>query len=193
MTITERAMTKKIRILVDMDEVLVDFVDAACRIHGRNVGDVLLSWPKDTWNMAQALGLSQGDFWHPIYIAGEKFWEQLQPKPWIKNLLREVKSLTDDWHIISSPTRHSECYSGKVKWLKEYFGSTFDQFALTPHKHIFAQENVVLIDDHDDNVEKFVEAGGMGILFPAKYNANSDWASDPVPYVRHQLQGCSCF
>lgn len=196
-----------LRILLDMDEVLVDFVYGACRAHGVTLTQMLQHSQRGTWSIVEPIGWATGilssspsavfgddEFWAPIAAQGAAFWRDLPALPWCMELVTTVRNLLagrgDDWHIISAPSVHAPgSYAGKVAWLQGYFGTAFDRFALTPHKHIFACRNAVLIDDRPQNVDAFREAGGIGVLFPSPMNALAKYSQDPVPYVKEVLLG----
>ena len=58
-------------------------------------------------------------------------------------------------------------------------------------KELLVSKNgpVCLIDDYQDNIDEFVNAGGYGILFPAKYNKDiAHHLNDPVAYIEAQLK-----
>ena len=186
-----------------MDEVIVDFISGACKAHGTNYEAVLPHWLKGSWDMkvplSRALGrskpqdtLTPTEFWKPI-DGDRDFWLNLEPLPWAHEVIELVKQYTDDWHIISSPSYCHTSYDGKVHWLKRYFGKDFNNFALTPHKHIFAGTGVTLIDDRDMNVEQFmwtregVRTGGNGIVFPRHQNSNHPYVGFEIAYLRQSL------
>jgi hypothetical protein len=58
---------------------------------------------------------------------------------------------------------------------------------LTPHKEIFAMPGVALVDDRDDNVRKFRDAGGEAVLLPALHNSAHCLRRDPMLAVRQGL------
>jgi 5'(3')-deoxyribonucleotidase len=182
------------RILLDLDEVLVDFVGGACRALNVNQEEIERLTTNSEWGSLilaisdlKGFRLTEEFFWAVIHEEGEAFWAELQPLPWASYVLNLVKCLTDDWHIISSPSRDPVSYGGKVKWLKNYFGKDFDRFALTPHKSIFAQEDVLLIDDREQNIIDFLVAGGDGIVFPRYHNSLHVLKDDPVGHLRRML------
>lgn len=194
-------MTKISTVLIDMDEVLVDFVGGACRIHGtsrermeaeRNAGSLGI------WDISSPLGYATGlgramtlsEFWKPIHDAGETFWRDLQPTPWLGQLVDIVETAfgPESWHVISAPSRLTESYTGKVRWLKSYFGPGFDRFAITPHKHLFARDNRVLVDDRESNCDAFSREGGQSILFPSRGGPLWAYADNPLSFVEYQLK-----
>lgn len=140
------------------------------------------------WDISGALGLSNAEFHEPIEKASSRFWEDIKPLPWFIELMDLVESLTDDWHIISDPSFCSTAYYGKVLWLRRNFGPDFTRFCLTPHKEIFARHGAILIDDREENINKFVEAGGIGIVFPSLGNSLHELRSNPVLYVQQKLE-----
>ena len=186
------------RIILDLDDVLCDFEGAACRLHG--VDPKAMQEVRTGWDMVpffqQVTGkhMDQAGFWAPIDRAGETFWATLEAHEWMDELIHLVKSITDDWHIVSSPSLCPSSYSGKVKWLKRHLGRSFTNFALTPHKHIFSQEGVLLIDDREENVTRFIWAvegveslGGDGLVFPSSGNSLRALRGDPVSHIREML------
>lgn len=185
-------MSEKIStILLDMDEVLTDFVGGACRLHGVSREEVdELRAQMGTWYVEPVLTLllnrriQAEDFWKPIHEQGEGFWTGLELLPWAHELIEYVKSLQIDWHIVTSPSRCPSSYSGKVKYLKRMFGSHFDRFVISPHKHLLAKPGVVLIDDREENIEKFIKAGGDGLVFPSAGNKFHKLSQDPVAHIR---------
>jgi 5'(3')-deoxyribonucleotidase len=194
------------RIPLDMDDVLVDFVGGAAALWGLTTEDLLPYWDIGVWDVVPPLGraLHARDGTHPngmgvpefwAKIGGHPgFWEDLRPLPWCDSLLTLVASFTDDWYIVSSPSRAPSSWSGKVRWLKDYFGEEFNRIVLTRHKHLLAGPGVVLIDDRESNVLEFTTdrdgrpTGGDGVVFPKYHNRNHAHRADPVRYVRTVLE-----
>lgn len=171
-----------------MDDVLVDFVGGALAVHGWLKQELYAAQPAGHWDMIKPMGLSRDSFWKPIHEGGKMFWIRLRSLPWIHEVTELVESVTNDWHIVSVPSQCPTSYDGKVYWLKRWFGPEFNRFALTPHKHIFAQPGVLLIDDREENVEKFIADGGEGLVFPTRGNTLHRYASDPVDYLAAMLK-----
>jgi len=160
------------RILVDLDDVLVDFVGAAVKLHKRSMAELNEKRIPGTWDISKPLGLSPTEFWYPInHVAGSSFWSNLEKLPWYNELLEAVKAKTNDWYIVTTPSLHLSSYAGKLAWFVSTFGSSFNQYVLTQHKHLLANEQTILIDDSDRNIKKFCDAGGIGLLFPTAGNS----------------------
>lgn len=177
------------RLLVDLDEVLADFRGGACRVHmvDRHEADKL-AVESENWDMASVWGITEEEFWKPITEAGAAFWEGLKPLPWAEELMEIVKEKTEDWFIVTSPSRCETSYLGKLRWLRKQLGSPyFNRVFITSHKYALAGPETILIDDREKNVAEFIMAGGDGIIFPSIGNKLRHLRLDPVKYVRAQL------
>lgn len=190
-----------VRILLDLDEVLADFIGPAAELWGLTRSELLQHWEPGVWDMVPPMRKalermrengSKVDpptnemFWK--VLDNEDLWSYLPRLPWFSSLLSVVDKITPDWHIITSPIQATSCYVGKVKWIKRHFGSSFDRFAITPHKEVFANPRAILIDDRDETVVKFERHGGKGIIFPTYHNSQHLRRHDPVEYVSRQLE-----
>lgn len=196
-------MNENLTILLDMDEVIVDFTGGACLVHGLTREQMERERQQTSlgvWALESPMGYAKGlgrpltidEFWEPIHEAGERFWVDLQPLPWHADLIDQLaikfgSRWDQHFYVVTGPLRLLESYSGKARWLKNYFGSHFDRFCPTTYKELFARDNTVLIDDREENCRKFIAAGGSAILFPSRGNQLHAYADDPVPFVRHCL------
>lgn len=180
-------------ILLDMDGVLADFDEAACRAHGVDRELVETRRKPGEWSLVEPLGLTSLDeFWAPISALGEQFWLDIKPLPWLGELIELVEQYTNDWHVVTTPGRDPSSYSGKAAWLKQRFGAKFHRITLTAHKHLLADSGTVLIDDRQANIDAFRRprlgrASGHGILFPSTANALYIYANDPLSSVQRGL------
>lgn len=189
---------------MDMDEVFSDFVSAAAEAHGFEPGEIAHARIEhQLWSMAEVMTILRGrlmtqqEFWAPIHSLGESFWIRLQPLPWAIQLLGVLQESGLEWHILSSPARGVQAYTGKVRWIQDFFGPNFDRFILTPHKHLLARPGTVLVDDRPENLESFAHrrrgsrrypTGGQGVLFPNSPFAHEDDRKDPVKTVRELVK-----
>lgn len=188
------------RILLDLDDVLVDFVGGACKVFNLTYEDIEEGWEVGSGHILPEIigkklknSYTLYDFWSKI-DGNEDFWANLKPLPWMNEVLNLVQELTDDWHIVSSPSHCASSYNGKVKWLKNYFSRSFNNFAITPHKFLFAKPDTILIDDKDQNVREFYTdphtckpTGAYAILFPRRWNSNHIYKGNEFAYVKHTL------
>ena len=187
--------------MLDMDEVLTDFVGGVCRLWGVTKPALEATWPVGTWGMVAPLQAltsfsqektpagQERDFW--LRIEGcPGFWEGLETLPWADEVVDLVAGLVgDNWRVVTAPSRDVDCYTQKVRWLKRKFGWRFDRFHVTPHKHDLAKPGVVLVDDRESNVASFTGGtGAEGVLFPTYHNALHALRADPLAFVRAELE-----
>ena len=173
-------------IFLDMDGVLVDFVNPALELHEQL--DAFDRWPPGEWDIPKVLGISKSQFWSKIDAVGHAYWSQMPPYQWTHQLVQLVTRIAP-FSILSSPSLHPECPTGKVLWLREHLDPNFRDYLFGHQKHLCARPDVVLIDDSDTNVEKFRGHGGQAILFPQHWNSNHQ-VEDRLEYVTSELKRC---
>jgi len=178
-------------IFVDIDEVLADFTTPAVEIHRWTRNQLERERSPGQWSIEKTMGLSTNEFWEPINALGTRFWIDIKPLPWFEELLAVLEGLNDqtesEWFLLSSPSVSPSAHLGKCIWIRNYFGTQFDRFFITPYKELFAQADRILIDDSEENLFKFERHGGKGVLFPSRGNAMFHEAANPIPYVKEQL------
>lgn len=171
------------RILLDMDGVLADFVGGAAKLIGFDPALVT------EWDFYPAIGETEDSFWKKISKGKSLFWEQLEEYPWSVNLITAC-NITAPTIILTAPSKHRLCkeYSsiGKMRWMSNRWGPEFDDYYLGTKKEFCASPDSVLIDDNDKNCERFQQAGGRAILFPQPWNQNRD-IKDKVAFVMERL------
>ena len=159
-----------------MDGVVVDLVPALFKICG---------WDPNTkangYHLEKIMGLTTKEFWAKIETGGADFWRNAEELPWFRELYRELSGL-GKVIFCTSPTLDSNCIKGKLQWLQDRLGHDFRNYVITPHKELLAGKGI-LIDDNEKFINKFNDAGGQAILFPAACNPRSDWLSSGVSPV----------
>jgi hypothetical protein len=175
-------------IFLDVDGVLADFAGAAAKLHGRH-DPIHMWWPRGTYDMVGVLGLTDAEFWAPINDAGADFWAGLDVLPHVPVVLREIERTGLGFTLLTSPSHHPSSLHGKLAWIQRVFGSEFRDYLIGPPKHLCARTpGAILIDDFPANCQRFGDAGGMAVLFPALWNEyHADW-SDPHHHVRNALE-----
>jgi 5'(3')-deoxyribonucleotidase len=151
-------------VYLDVDGVLADFIRYVHYVF--NVPyDPLKKTPYkfwEVWNPPASFDLVNS-------ACSESLWLNL---PWCSDghaILREtVKTFGESKiYLLTQPMPHPESATGRWKWILEnipyYYGRTIMTRA---PKSLFARPDALLIDDCDDNVEQFREAGGKAILIP---------------------------
>lgn len=163
------------KIFLDVDGVLADFVKGTAKLYNHSV-DIATTY--DYWH---ALGLTTDQFWDGITATEGKFWRTLPVYPWANKLKRLCEDLAVTTLLTSPPkgVKHKNTMiSGRVDWIHDNFGNDFTGYYVGMAKERLAGPNCLLIDDHQDNCEKWVAAGGHAFLFPQPYNSNADKTDD---------------
>lgn len=149
---------------LDMDGVLVDFVNGALREHGYHLPEGTVKW-----DFNHQLKIPDPEFWGPF---GRSFWSNLGWMPEGRELLTELEIMFGQDHIVilSSPCGTPGCAEGKLDWIKQHLPKYKRQYLLGPAKHLCASPSHILIDDYDHNVDKFRTYGGFAALVPRSWN-----------------------
>lgn len=167
------------KICLDLDGVLVDFVGGAAKIFGYDPSVVT------TWDYYPLIGVTESEFWRRIDEAGSDFWAHLEPYPWAMDLYDKCASIAPTI-LLTTPSKCPTSAHGKVRWMQSVFGTNFRKFLIGPSKEFCANADTVLIDDNDSNCKRFEEVGGNAILFPRPWNAHAGIA-DPYTHTLESL------
>lgn len=159
------------KILLDMDGVLVDFVGSACKWHGLDhFFDDSINHGK--WDINQMLPsyLPPKEFWGDL---GYNFWRQAEPMPDFRPIMKTIESIfrIEDICILSSPCATARCMDGKEQWIRQWLPEYKRRFLFGSKKEFCAGPNRILIDDYDVNVSTFRENGGQAVLVPRLWNS----------------------
>jgi len=133
------------KIYCDMDGVLVDFDKGYKELTGKEAS---FDTPKE-------------EFWDSITKAGVKFWIKLDWMPDGKQLWSYIKPYNPD--LLSAPSREESSKIGKFVWVKRNVPGTKLILRQAERKQEFATPNSILIDDRKDNIQRWKDAGGIGI------------------------------
>ena len=134
------------KIYCDMDGVIVDFDKGYKELTGR---DASFDIPKE-------------EFWAPISKAGAPFWIKLKWMPDGKQLWDYIKGYNPD--LLSAPSREESSKMGKRIWVKREVPGAKLILRSAERKQEFATPNSILIDDRADNIQRWKDAGGIGIV-----------------------------
>lgn len=134
-------------IYIDMDGVLVDFNKGYLDLTGIDLSN---SYRNDE------------EFWEPIDKAGYSFWIGLPWKKDGKKLWSYIKKYKPI--LLSAPSRRDESRVGKMDWVKKELPNTRLILRSAKNKKEFANENSILIDDRPENIQGWIDAGGIGVL-----------------------------
>jgi phosphopantetheine adenylyltransferase len=134
------------KIYCDMDGVLVDFDKGY----------------KDLTGTEASFDTDPKQFWEPISKAGAAFWIKLKWMPDGKQLWDYIKQYNPD--LLSAPSREESSKIGKRVWVKRELPGTKLILRSADRKQEFSTPNSILIDDRADNIQRWKDAGGIGIV-----------------------------
>lgn len=136
-----------LKIYCDLDGVLVDFVKGYYELTGIDISNQFLNDPK---------------FWEPIKRKGYDFWVNLKWTKDGKKLWNYIKKYNPK--ILSSPSNDNDSRIGKYDWVKRELSNTPLILRSAENKKEFAEPNSILIDDRPENIQDWINNGGIGIL-----------------------------
>lgn len=160
MKITE--LDQQPHLYLDMDGVQADFFTAWAKAFGKNrykeIGD----------RPAREASIDLLNQRGPEFI--EEFFASLPVLPGGLRLVRWLRANGIPFTVLSAPLRgnHDASIAGKRQWLNRHNPGTADTAIFTGMKERFANRNgvpAVLVDDHKKYIERWNEAGGIGMLY----------------------------
>lgn len=102
------------------------------------------------------------------------FWEHLE---WmhdghkiIEVILRNFRS--ENIYLLTNPiVGGAGTATGKILWVEKHLPNFYNQIIITQlSKGLLAKPNTLLIDDNDNCIKEFKQAGGQTILIPRPWN-----------------------
>lgn len=177
-------------VYLDCDQVLTDFIAgslAAVGIHYPGTRN----WPKGwTYNYFRQAGTTREEV---NQHCGPNFWANL---PWMadgREILAEVlaRFYPQELMVLTTPMPNNGSYSGKMIWFEKNCPELYERVVptLVPKEEFAYDFNTILIDDCQDNVEAFINAGGAAILVPRPWNPHDGIYArgEAVSYVAERM------
>ena len=181
------------RILLDMDGVIADFVGGAldrfeARLDGREVvfcNGTRHPWPPGEYEVNKVLGVDAYYFWERLNHPG--FWSGLPAYLWLGELMEALQG--HEVFVCSMPTISGgrRCLSEKLFWLQRHVPELANRYVFATHKFLCARPDTLLIDDSDIQCHAFRLANGRACLFPQIWNAGHNL--DSRNFVKEHLHG----
>lgn len=157
-------------ILLDMDGVLCNFVGGCCKVLNKNEQKVLQDWPINQYDVEPVFGVTTEQLWTAINSGGKDFWANLEEYSWAKELYKECQNY-GNVYFLTSPSIDPQSLAGKLEWIQKFTGNPSPRnYLMGSPKFLCAKLDNVLIDDSDENCDKFKSANGTAILFPQIWN-----------------------
>ena len=95
-----------------------------------------------------------------------RFWENLQPFPWTRELLDAVSGCYDI-AFLTKPSDFPAAYTGKMRWCKRHYPGI--DLVFCNNKEVVAARDKFLIDDDSRQVDNFQRFGGHAHLFKNQF------------------------
>lgn len=171
---------------LDIDGVLNQYVSAACKLHDKpNPYETEPDNWLGRWDFFAAWGgMPAWKFYHPQNLA---FWTNIPLADDAQQIVAEVEAKfgRDNVCLLTAPVLVDGCLEGKAAWVRSRFPQHSKRLLIGSCKEFCASPDACLIDDSDDNVNKFRAAGGNAILVPRPWN--SLHGADTLTYLREAL------
>ncbi|MDE2095783.1 MAG: hypothetical protein KGL39_00885 [Patescibacteria group bacterium] len=176
------------RIFLDLDGVLVDFVGGACQFHGVNNPYELAS-NHGKYDLCALLNMEPSRFWGNL---GFDFWKNLDWMPDGKGIFQIIEKHfgKDNIVLCTSPCETLGCVDGKREWIKEHLPDYYKSTIFTQVKKNLALPGTLLIDDSDNNVRDFEYQScdeSYGLLVPRLWNSQFACAKDSTNHVLERI------
>lgn len=168
------------RIFLDLDDVLNQFTMQALAHVGCDIDPTTFREFDPIWGFDI---LQAANILHPTrQFTLAEFWGMFKCKDWanfpvsdeFQWLLNNCEALVGRKNIciLTVPILDPSCTTGKVEWIYKNCPKWLHrQYLIGPCKHMCARPDALLIDDADENVNKFREHGGQAILVPRPWNS----------------------
>jgi len=119
------------------------------------------------------------------------FWVGLE---WMHDGLKIFKTTCNKFkpsqiYLLTAPMPNPESATGRWLWIKKQLPGFYKYTIITQApKHLLARPDTLLIDDKNENVDGFREAGGKALLVPRPWNCLHRQADRTSQYVKEFLE-----
>lgn len=150
-----KEVASQYKIYCDLDSVLVDFTKGYIDLTGKEPPSYESKFDKK-------------EFWRPIDKSGGEFWSNLE---WMEDG-HELWNFIAPYNpeILSSPSNSQTSVVGKEEWMIKNLPGVKLNLEQSEKKQVYAEPNAILIDDRDTIIERWNNAGGIGILHTSAEN-----------------------
>lgn len=159
--LTENQLPEGMRVYLDMDGVLADFISGYNEIAGTD------------YKTSEQLPKSKDDDKIFRKIVGTDFFARLPKLPNADRLVQMVVARAGEYSICSSPLRndHENSRKQKTEWIKNNLDPQPEEIVITPSKGKYAvsPDGVpnILIDDRTKVINEWRAAGGIAVHYVA--------------------------
>lgn len=179
------------RVFLDVDGVLADFTMG---VHNKlgiplSYGNWPYKYGPEGWHWHNELGMT---FNQMSDVCDFDFWLNV---PWTvdgKAILDAVVTLVslDQVTLLTTPMPHVMSASGKIAWIERNIPDfKWRTLICLDKKHTLSQvPNSILVDDCQDNVNRWRIEGGRAVLVPRPWNNLCEYADAAMPIFRSILE-----
>lgn len=154
---------RKLRFLVDVDEVLADFRTPALEVMSSVMGRRYSIHDFDVWDIFSVLDGPKKDLVLSI-IDKQGFCHDLQPFPEAQKAIAELQTMCEVY-VVTSPYHSLSWVYERNLWLKTHYGFDKSQVVHTSAKYLVRGD--IFLDDKPDHVEAWTRENphGLGMLW----------------------------
>jgi len=147
-------MSKRKRLLVDVDEVLADFCTPVFDLAEKLFGQKLTVTDFDTWDLFDRFSKAECK---ALFDAIEQpgYCAALTPTPGSQEAIQELRNYVDVY-VVTSPFPSPTWVSERYLWLHEHFNFKPSQVIATSSKFVVVGD--AFLDDRPENVVDWLEA-----------------------------------
>lgn len=159
----------RLRLAIDMDEVIADFLvaqrDWYRKHHGYN------------WVDAELVGRQAEDLAERLHVEAMEahlhegaFFRDLPVMTGAQSAIRRLQDVFDVF-IVTAAMEYPLCCEAKYLWLKDHFPF------ISPLNVVFCGDKGIVAADYllDDNLRFLRAFRGTGVMFTAPHNLHADW------------------
>ena len=159
------------RVLIDMDGVLCDFVGQCIKYSKEYFGEDRITPYIPTFSQPQAIN------WLRRFYAYPNFFETMDPIPGAIEGIRELMQKHECFIVTAPAKKHPDAYKGKHLWLEQYIPEMINRLFITPLKYMVRGD--YLIDDLPKNLNAFPS---KTICYNQPYNQAPELFHKPLDY-----------
>lgn len=118
----------------------------------------------------------------------EAFWQNLEWTHDGERIFKYLEERIDPKNIflLTTPMPNVGSWTGKMLWIRKHLPAYEKRLIITTApKHILARPNRLLIDDKDENINEFRQAGGRTIIIARSWNQAREHAQKTFHKLRY--------
>lgn len=165
-------------VYVDLEDVLADLTTAIFN-HVDRAGLLSEPWPAGQ-SKEDRLGLTKAYLFNLVIRDSSEIWKKVKPCLWAKSLLTQIRSPIV---IVTGGQWGVPAINDKLRWCERHLDGLVSDHVVIQTRQRLANKESLLIDDNPKNVDRFIAAGGHGLVFPRPWNADCDDRIVPSTHV----------